>query len=97
MKNAVKTLILALALVGLGAGCTTVAYVPEAPPAAKKEVRPVRPGPAYIWVDGHWKWNGHRYAWVKGHWVKGKPGKEWVDGHWKRTAKGHVWVAGHWR
>jgi len=97
MRHAVKTLLITLALAGLGAGCSTASYVPDPPPALRSEVRPPQPGPNFVWVDGHWKWNGHRYAWVDGHWVKGKSGKQWVDGHWKKTPKGHVWVAGHWR
>ncbi len=97
MKLRMKTLILAFALAAMSAGCTTVTYVPKDPPAAKNEVRPTKPGPKYVWVDGHWKWNGHNHVWVKGHWVKGKTGKTWIKGHWKRTSRGHVWVSGHWK
>jgi len=97
MKLRFRGLLFALALALLGSGCTTVAYVPDAPPAAKSEVRPQKPSPKHVWVDGHWKWNGHRYVWVAGHWVKGRAGKTWTKGHWKRTPKGHVWVGGHWR
>ena len=78
------------------ASCASVVFVPEPPPAPKKEVKPPRPGPKAAWVDGHWKWSHGQYVWVPGHWVK-KPKGQWVAGHWKKTPRGHKWVKGHWR
>jgi hypothetical protein len=37
-----------------------------APPPLKKEVRPHKPGPNFVWIPGHWKWSGGRYVWVRG-------------------------------
>jgi len=31
----------------------------------------VKPGPNYVWVDGHWKVNKYgKTVWVPGHWKK---------------------------
>ena len=97
MNSRIRSIVLAISIAGLLSGCTTVAYVPKAPPAPKTEVRPAKPGPSHTWVNGHWKWNGHRYVWVSGHWSKSRGGKQWVSGHWTKTPRGHVWVAGHWK
>lgn len=97
MKTRVRAAFLALLVAAVTAGCAGVASVSVPPPAAKVEVRSTAPGPDYVWVSGHWKWNGSRYVWVDGYWQKAKKGSVWVDGHWKKTPKGHVWVKGHWR
>ncbi|HVY69912.1 MAG TPA: hypothetical protein VHH73_08275, partial [Verrucomicrobiae bacterium] len=41
--------------------------VQQAPPAPIVEVRPIMPGPGYIWVGGYWEWRG-RWVWSRGHW-----------------------------
>ena len=58
-------------------GCsTTVAVRPVPAPVVVYHDRPAPPpliveeyGPrhGYVWVRGHWRWNGHRYVWVRGH------------------------------
>lgn len=72
---------------------------PPAPPP-QTEVVPAQPGPAYVWVPGHWAWRGPRqgYVWVAGHYaVPQTPGYVWVPGHWIARPGGYVWVEGHWR
>jgi hypothetical protein len=70
--------------------------VRDAPPAEQVEVEPaVRAG--YIWVRGHWVWNGARYAWIRGHYEVVRAGHAWVPGHWERRPGGYVWVEGYWR
>jgi hypothetical protein len=87
------------------AGCVVATPVPvmTAPPLApppQVEVVPVPPGPAYVWVPGHWGWRGPRYGYV---WVPGRyvvpahPGWVWVPGHWAPRPGGYVWVEAHWR
>ena len=97
MNSRIRSLVLAFSIAGFLGGCSTVAYVPQAPPAPKTEVRPAKPGPGHVWVNGHWNWNGHRYVWVSGHWSKNRGGKQWVAGHWTKTPRGHVWASGHWK
>ena len=42
-------------------------------PAIEVAVRPVRPGPAYVWVDGYYTRDHHgRAVWVDGYW-KARP------------------------
>ncbi len=76
--------------------CATTVYVPEPPPAPKEEIKPPRPGPKAVWIEGYWKWSGDHYIWVPGHWVKKAKG-HWVPGHWVKRPRGWVWVKGHWR
>ncbi|MGD2245379.1 MAG: YXWGXW repeat-containing protein [Candidatus Aminicenantes bacterium] len=78
------------------AGCV-VAHPTTAPPPAKKEIRPAKPGPMYVWISGHWKWKGSQYVWVSGRWVRAPRGKVWVRGHWVKRRGHWVWIAGHWR
>ncbi len=85
-----------LLTLSLSWGCARTVVVRTAPPAAKAEVKPARPGAKAAWVDGHWQWNGKRYVWKTGHWVKNPKGT-WVPGHWKKNRGGHVWVKGHWK
>jgi|SRR5665213_931982 len=62
-------------------------------------VRPVAPGPHYIWVEGEWRWRKHlgRYDWVRGYWLKERPGREWIPGRWADVPGGVRWEAGYWR
>jgi hypothetical protein len=64
-----------------------------APPAPRYEVVP-GPRAGYVWVPGHWQWNGRRYYWTAGFWERGRPGyafhrPEWVqrDGRWHYEAR----------
>ncbi len=73
-------------------------YAPIAPPAPRVEVRPVRPGPHAIWVDGHWRWAGGRHIWAPGHWdVPPRHYHAWAPGHWRHGPRGWIWIDGHWR
>jgi acetylornithine deacetylase/succinyl-diaminopimelate desuccinylase-like protein len=70
--------------------------VNDAPPPEQVEVAPpARVG--YVWVRGHWQWNGGRYVWFRGHYDTVRPGRAWVEGHWERRPRGWVWVEGVWR
>ena len=42
-------------------------------------VRPVCPGPDYLWIDGYWYAEGGRYRWHAGYWTR-------------RPYKGALWV-----
>jgi len=70
------------------------------PKPPKAIVKPPKPGPKHVWIDGHWQWDKQKkdYVWVKGHWTKPqRPGTVWVPGHWNETPKGFKWVPGHWK
>jgi hypothetical protein len=96
MKKLVVLLFLASLVALLTLSCSSTAYVKQAPPPVKAEVKPAAPSVTAIWIDGHWQWNGNRYVWKKGHWEKKAKGA-WVKGQWKKTGRGHKWVPGHWK
>jgi hypothetical protein len=103
-SSTVAAVVAALAL-GLLA---TTACVPDSasvgvtvstpPPVARVEVIGTAPGPEYVWIGGHWRWQGTEYVWVDGRWDRGpNPRAKWVPGHWKQTKRGWVWKEGHWK
>jgi hypothetical protein len=52
-----------------------VVAAPPAPPAPQVEVVPAPPAVGYVWVPGHWAWNGRGYLWVAGRYaVPAQPG-----------------------
>ena len=76
----------------------SVRVVPVVPPARVEVVVP-RPGPAHVWVPGHWNWVPDRgeYGWTPGVWVvPATPRHVWVSGHWAAHPEGHEWREGHW-
>jgi hypothetical protein len=75
-----------------------VVATPPPPPPVQAEVVPVAPGPAYVWVPGHWAWRRRAYVWVPGYYaLPAQPGYVWVAPHWAPRGAGWVWVEGHWR
>jgi hypothetical protein len=71
-----------------------VVYVQVAPPAPIVETVPVVPGPGYVWVGGHYTWNGNRYVWLGGHYIR--HGGHWCEGGWRHEYRGYRWADGHW-
>jgi hypothetical protein len=67
-----------------------------APPAEQVEVVPAAPAANYIWIKGHWHWNGVGWVWRRGHYVVQRVGWRWVPAHYE--ARGGVWVfiGPHW-
>src|SRR4051812_4805511 len=47
-----------------------VVRVGVAPPPPLAETQPPRPAPHWIWVGGHWRWDGRRHVWEPGYWVE---------------------------
>ncbi|MDQ2767468.1 MAG: YXWGXW repeat-containing protein [Gemmatimonadota bacterium] len=73
-------------------------YAREGPPVERTEVVIERPGPAYVWLRGHWGYSGGGYAWVPGRWERpDRPNRRWAEGRWARDRHGYFWVEGHWR
>ncbi len=95
MRISAGLLILAFMLLIVG-GCM-VSSPSTAPPNPKKEIKPLKPGPHFVWIFGHWKWNGSRYIWISGHWAKNPAGKKWVTGHWVKRRGRWIYIKGHWR
>jgi hypothetical protein len=60
---------------------------------------PPQPGPNFVWVRGHYRWDRAvaAYVWVPGHWAEPPQGyRVWVPGHWDQRPDGWFWVEGHW-
>src|SRR6202023_2071525 len=73
-------------------------YVRIGPPAVIVETPPPPPGPAYVWIPGHWRWNGYKYVWVPGHYRHPpRPVAKWIPGRWVDGPHGWYWIEGHWR
>src|SRR5690348_8608254 len=97
MKKLFSTVLLAMGL-AMGAANAQVYVRVGPPPAPRREVVPVRPGPRHVWVPGYYRAEGNRYVWRSGSWVV-PPGRQhrWVPGHWRNSPRGYYWVEGHWR
>ncbi|HKE26295.1 MAG TPA: YXWGXW repeat-containing protein [Bryobacteraceae bacterium] len=63
------------------------------PPPRVVAVRPVAPGPDFMWVEGYWYPVGHHYKWHDGYWTRVPyPAARWVAPRWEG---GHYYV-GYW-
>jgi WXXGXW repeat (2 copies) len=59
-------------------------------------VRPVSPGPDYVWIDGDWRVRHRNYYWTEGRWIT--PGTRiWISGSWESRNGGWYWRRGHWQ
>ncbi|MBA2626616.1 MAG: YXWGXW repeat-containing protein [Gemmatimonadales bacterium] len=73
-------------------------FVVDAPPRARVEVRGARPEAGWVWIPGHYRWDGTSYFWDRGHWDQVPRGmKKWQPGRWYHGRQGWFWVEGHWR
>src|SRR5687767_14329013 len=68
-------------------GGVVVVRVPPPPPLV--EVVPSSPASGFVWIDGHWRWDGAQYRWVQGYWAR-SPGAlfVWVPTGWQWTRHG---------
>jgi hypothetical protein len=64
------------------------------PPAPRVlRVRPVAPGPGYVWLDGYWYAEGGRYRWHSGYWTRPPyEGAVWVGPRYE----GGQFFGGYW-
>ena len=61
-------------------------------------VRGAIPGPEWVWVPGHYRWQAGGYLWDDGHWDRVPRGKKhWERGHWRHDRRGWYWQDGRWR
>ncbi|HXX39199.1 MAG TPA: YXWGXW repeat-containing protein [bacterium] len=109
LKNRLAALALVFAIAGgaivaptiaapTTASALTVIVAPGPPPGPIYERVPPRPAPGWVWVGGHWAWNGARWVWIRGYWAQvPRYRTAWVPGHWAHRAGGWVWIEGHWR
>ena len=63
------------------------------PPPRVLRVRPVAPGPDYMWIDGYWYPVNGRYVWHAGYWTRPPyAGAHWVAWH----HEGGRYFGGYW-
>jgi len=63
------------------------------PPPRVLRVRPIAPGPDFVWVDGYWYPVGNHYRWHAGYWTRAPyAGARWVVPH----HDGERFFAGYW-
>jgi len=70
--------------------------VHEVPPTVIVERRPPPPSRVHIWVEGHWRHDGHRFVWAQGRYEKVHRGKHYVQPRWIHTERGWALYEGHW-
>jgi hypothetical protein len=70
--------------------------VEVAPPPPRDELRPLAPGPGYIWIGGNWAWQLGRHVWIGGRWTLPPAGRVWVPGQWNHRGHGWRWHPGYW-
>ncbi|MDE3196056.1 MAG: YXWGXW repeat-containing protein [Acidobacteriota bacterium] len=64
------------------------------PPPRVHFVRPVAPGPNFIWVNGYYEIIGNRYHWREGYWSpRPHPRAVWIAPRYHR----HRYYPGYWR
>lgn len=98
MKKLLQAAAMSLTFLSLAAPALAQVYVNVAPPAPIAETRPMSPGSGYVWIAGHYKWNGYRYVWVNGHYAyRHCTGGYWVAGQWVQGPHGRWhYKDGHW-
>jgi hypothetical protein len=69
-------------------------YATAAPPMAVDVGYAERPG--YVWIQGHWGWNGGQWAWVPGWYEPERVGQVWIDGSWGYNGGRYMWTNGYW-
>jgi len=66
------------------------------PPEPLYEEVSVSPGYGYVWIDGHWNWNGYDWGWVGGRWVRERLGYIYVTPYYDHVGGRYVYRTGYW-
>jgi WXXGXW repeat (2 copies) len=68
-------------------------HIGAPPPIRVLHVRPVQPGPDYMWINGYWYPVNARYVWHAGYWTRPPyAGAHWVAWH----HDGERFYGGYW-
>jgi len=93
MKAKLLAVLLAAAGTVLAADISIGIRIGPPPPPRAIAVRPVVPGPGFVWVEGYWYPVGNRYRWHEGYWSRPPyAGAHWVPPH----HDGARFFAGYW-
>jgi hypothetical protein len=90
---------LALAALGLLAGCVAPAAPPPMPPpVVETPPKPPVTITPLVLQPGHWDWTGSSYVWQPSQYVPAEGHSNlWVPGYWAMANGGWVWQPGHWQ
>jgi hypothetical protein len=74
-------------------------YAHQAPPSDRVENPSSQPGPQYVWVMGHYSWDGNDFQWHGGQWAVPPNGySNWSAGHWDQVGSNNwTYTDGHWQ
>lgn len=74
-------------------------YAHRAPPSDISENPSQQPGPQYLWVVGHYSWDGNDFQWHAGQWAVPPNGySNWSAGHWDQVGSNNwAYTEGHWQ
>lgn len=79
--------------------CRSSAVVVSAPPPRPVYVRPVSPGPGYIWIEGNYIRNGRGYIYKPGYWSvppRRYRVSSYREGYWAPQGNTYRWHRGRW-
>lgn len=93
MKKQLFALVMLAAGSALAADISIGIQIGAPPPPRVLAVRPVMPGPGFVWVEGYWYPVGRQYAWHPGYWTRPPydgaiwiaprhDGARYFDGYW---------------
>ena len=92
-KSTVLAAMLFAAMVVAQAQVSVGIRIGPPPPPRVVHVRPVAPGPGFLWVDGYWYPVGGHYRWHVGYWTRPPyEGAHWIGPH----HEGGQFYAGYW-
>jgi hypothetical protein len=63
------------------------------PPAPSIVVTTPAPRRGFVWVTGHYSWNGRRWVWNGGSWIREHAGQIWVAPRYEASRR--IWIRGH--
>jgi len=110
MKNKILAMMLFAGACAFGADFSVGIRIGAPPPPRVVAVRPVSPGPDFMWVDGYWYPDGRHYKWHEGYWTRPPySGARWIaprhdgerffNGYWEgdrgRLGHDHRWDRDH--
>ncbi|MDQ6842831.1 MAG: hypothetical protein M3Z92_00565 [Bacteroidota bacterium] len=97
MRSRIFQLGVIIVMISFLVGCGPSAVVVRTRPEPPVYVRPIAPGPGYIWIEGEWIPRGHGYVYRQGYWqAPVRRYHQYREGHWQKRRGGWYWVPGRW-
>ena len=99
-RSVITGAIAAVAMAAAGQAHADVVVVVRPPGMRYEPIPGPPPGPprTWVWLPGHWAWNGRGYVWIPGYYVRRPPRYVgWMPGRWVPRHGGWIWVDGYWR